>query len=94
MNKTIKIEHIGCRTYRNYSDQVLSLIEDGFEKGLKSAAVFIDHSAAYDTVWRYRLITKLLRIIPCKTISGIIISMSSNRFIKVVIGDRKSKQKP
>jgi len=96
VNNTIPIEQAGFRPHRNCCDQVLSLtanIEDGFEKGLKSAAVFIDLTAAYDTVWRDGLITKLLRTIPCKTISGIINNMLSNRLITVVIGDRKIKQK-
>lgn len=97
MNKTIPIELAGFRSYRNCCDQVLLLttnIEDGLEKFLKSAAVFIDLTAAYDTVWRDGLITKLLIHIPCKPIIGIINGMLSNRFITVVIGDRKSKQKP
>jgi hypothetical protein len=96
VNKTIPIEQAGFRPKRNCCDQVLSLttnIEDGFEKGLKSAAVFIDLTAAYDTVWHEGLITKLLRFIPCKTISGIINSVLSNRLFTVIIGNSKSKQR-
>lgn len=75
VNKTIPLEQAGFRPNKNCCDQVLALtanIEDGFEKGLKSAAAFIDFMAAFDTVWRDGLITKLLWVIPCKTISGII----------------------
>jgi len=51
VNKTIPTEQAGFRPHRNCYLQSLSLtanIEDGIEKGLKSAAVFIDLTAAYD----------------------------------------------
>lgn len=75
-------------------DQVLSIttrIEKGYEDQMKTAIVFIDLTAAYDTVWREGLITKFLKIIPCLTLCKIINEMLSNRLFKVVIGDNNTK---
>jgi hypothetical protein len=93
VNKTISIERAGFTSNRNCCGQVLALttnIEDGFEKGLKSAVAFIDLTVTYDTVSRDGLIKKLLQVIPCKTITGIINSMLSNILLTVVIGDGTS----
>ena len=53
-------------------DQVVLLtqnIEDSFEAKKKAGAVFIDLTAAYDTVWHRGLTYKLLRLLPDKHIS-------------------------
>ena len=50
-------------------DQVVLLtqnIEDSFEAKKKAGAVFVDLTAAYDTVWHRGLICKLLRLLPNK----------------------------
>ena len=55
-------EQAGFRKKRNTCDQVLALtsyIESGFQKKLKSGAVLIGLSAAYDTVWQAGLMMKL-----------------------------------
>jgi hypothetical protein len=62
----IPVEQAGFRPGRSCSDQVLSLtiyIEAGFQNRLKTAAVFIDLTAAHDTVWRHGLLYKLLQTI-------------------------------
>ena len=54
-------EQAGFRKKRNTCDQVLALtsyIESGFQKKLKTGAVLIDLSAAYDTVWQAELMMK------------------------------------
>src|SRR6195952_5295670 len=52
-------EQAGIRAGRNCCDQVLALsthIEKDFQKRLKTGAVFLDLTAAYDTVWKDGLI--------------------------------------
>jgi len=39
-------------------------IENGFEKTLKTGAVFLDLTAAYDTIWHTGLLYKLSKCIP------------------------------
>jgi hypothetical protein len=51
----LPIEQAGFRPNRNCCDQVLALtsyIESGFQKRLKTGVVFVDLTAAYDTVWK------------------------------------------
>ena len=58
-------EQAGFRRGKSTVDQVVLLtqnIEDSFEAG----AVFIDLTAAYDTVWHRGLTCKLLRLLPDK----------------------------
>lgn len=79
--KSIPIEQAGFRPNRSCSDQVLSLttfIEAGFQKQLKTSAVLIDLTAAYDTVWRHGLVSKLIRVIPCLGTTTLIEDMLSN----------------
>ena len=50
-------------------DQVVLLtqnIEDSFEAKNKAGAVFVDLTAAYDTVWHRGLTCKLLRLLTDK----------------------------
>lgn len=92
----IPIEQAGFRPNRNCTDQVLSLttfIEAGFQNQLKTAAVFIDLTAAYDTVWRSGIILKLMRVIPCKKTVDLIDAMLSNRNFQVLLGSNMSAQK-
>jgi len=47
-------DQAGFRQGRSTCDQVTALatfIENGFQEGLKTRAVFLDLTAAYDTVW-------------------------------------------
>lgn len=68
MLKQIKVEQAGFRHNRSCCDQILALttfIEAAFQERLKPSAVFVDLSAAYDTLWREEMIYKLLKTIPC-----------------------------
>jgi Reverse transcriptase (RNA-dependent DNA polymerase)/Endonuclease/Exonuclease/phosphatase family len=96
VNEVIPIEQAGFRHGRSCTDQLMSLtthIENGFERKLKTAAVFVDLTAAYDTVWRTGLIYKLLKAVPCKKISRLVNNMLSNRSFQVYLNDEKSKQR-
>lgn len=62
-------DQAGFRKNRSCCDQVIALtnfIELGFDKELKTGVVFLDLSAAFDTVWKKGLMLKLSRIIPCR----------------------------
>lgn len=88
-------EQAGFRPGRSCEDQVLALtsfIENGFQKMMKTSAVFIDLTAAYDTVWRDGLMYKLMKIIPCRKICGLINNMLSYRLFKVYLGDQVSNK--
>ena len=54
-------------------------IEDSFEAKKKAGAVFIDLTAAYDTVWHRGLICKLLRLLPDKHMVKMIMELVRNR---------------
>lgn len=88
------IEQAGFRPHRSCVDQVLSLtthIEAGFQKRLKSTVVFVDLTAAYDTVWREGLLYKFLNIIPCSRITSLLNNMLCDRPFQIITGDSKSK---
>ncbi|EEZ99467.2 hypothetical protein TcasGA2_TC000033 [Tribolium castaneum] len=89
-------EQAGFRPQRSCCDQVLALtthIESGFEKRLKTGAVLLDLTAAYDTVWKDGLIHKLYKVVPCKQIVSLIESMLTNRKFRVFVGEKSSKVK-
>jgi len=60
-------EQASFRHWRSAVDQVTLLtqdIEDSFSAKMKAGAVFVDLTAAYDTVWHRDLTCKLLRLLP------------------------------
>ena len=62
-------EQAGFRQGRSTVDQTVLFtqhIEDSFETKKKAGAVFVDLTAAYDTVWHRGLTCKLLRLLPGK----------------------------
>ncbi|CAK1602282.1 unnamed protein product [Parnassius mnemosyne] len=96
IDKVIPVEQAGFHCGRNCTDQVLSLttyIEAGFQKKLKTVAVLIDLSAAYDTVWRQGLVYKLMKAVSCRKMVGLLNSMLSNREFMVFLGDNESRTK-
>ena len=55
------IEQAGFRSHRSCNEQITALsssIENGFQRGKKTMVVFVDLTAAYDTVWRKGLLVK------------------------------------
>ena len=60
-------DQAGFRSNRSTCDQVAALttyIENGFQQQLKTGAVFLDLTAAYDTIWHTGLLVKLSRNLP------------------------------
>ena len=73
-------------------DQVVLLtqnIEDSFEAKKKAGAVFVNLTAAYDTVWHRGLTCKLLRLLSDKHMVQMIMELVWNRSFTMNTGDRK-----
>ena len=63
---------------RGCTKQVIALttlIENGFQNGLKSFAVFIGMTAAYDTVWVDRLLHKFADIVNSKKLISLMLNI-------------------
>ena len=75
-------EQVWFRRGKSTVDQVVLLtqnIEDSFEAKKKAGAVFIDLTAAYDTLWHCGLTCKLLRLLPDKHMVKMIMELVQNR---------------
>lgn len=89
-------EQAGFRRDRSCTEQALNLtsfIEHGFEKNLKTSVLFVDLSAAYDTVWRVGFMLKFYKAVPSKKMGQLVNNMLSNRFVRVVMGNKNSSWK-
>ena len=64
-------------------------IEDSFTARRKAGAVFVNLTAAYDTVWHRGLTCKLLRLLPDKHMVRMIMELVQNRNFTLTIGDNK-----
>ena len=76
-------------------DQVVLLtknIENSFETKKKTGAVFVDLTAAYDTVWHHGLSCKLLRLLPDKHMVRMIMELFRNRSFTFTTGDSKQSR--
>ena len=88
-------EQAGFRRGKSTVDQVVLLtqdIEDSFEAKKKTGAVFIDLTAAYDTVWHRGLTCKLLRLLPDKHMVKMIMELVRNRSFTLTTGDSKQSR--
>ena len=88
-------EQAGFRRGKSTVDQVVLLtqnIEDSFEAKKKAGAVFIDLTAAYDTVWHRGLTCKLLRLLPDKHMVRMIMELVRNRCFTLPTGDSKQSR--
>ena len=77
-------EQAGFRRGRSTVDQVTLLTQDtehSFQHNEKVGVVFLDLTAAYDTVWHRGRHLKLLRIIPDRHMVGFIMEMSNRSFV-------------
>ena len=77
------------------TDQVTLLchdIEDSLQAGEKAGAVFLDLTAAYDTVWLRGLHMKLLETIPDKHLVGFIMELLSNRSFRLHTSNGQSSR--
>ena len=85
----------GFRRGKSTVDQVVLLtrnIEDFFEAKKKAGAVFVDLTAAYDTVWHRGLTCKLLRLLPDKHMVRMIMELVRNRSFTLTTGDSKQSR--
>ena len=62
-------------------------IKDSFETEKKTAAVFVDLTVVYDTVWHCNLTCKLLRLLPNKHMVWMILELIRNRSFTFTTGD-------
>ena len=64
-------------------------IEDSFSTKKKAGAVFVNLTAAYDTVWHHGLTCKLLHLLPDRHIVHMIMEMVYNRSFTLTTGNGK-----
>jgi len=89
----LPIEQAGFRAGRSTCDQVLALstfIENGFQQNLKTGAVFLDLTAAYDTVWHTGLLLKLAKSLPA-WVPNVVEFLLRDRRIRVHMGEDSSR---
>ena len=88
-------EQAGFQHRKSTVDQVVLLtqnIEDSFEAKKKAGAVFVDLTAAYDTVWHRGLTCKLLRLLSDKHMVRMIMELVQNRSFTLTTGDNKQSR--
>ena len=87
-------EQAGFRPGKSCTSQLLNLtehIEDGYEMRLITGAVFVDLSAAYDTVNHRRLLSKVLDMTGDVHLTDLIRTMLESRRFFVVLNGKKSR---
>ena len=87
-------EQAGFRPGKSCTSQQLNLtehIEDGYEKRLITGAVFVDLSAAYDTVNHRRLLSKVLEMTGDVHLTDLKRTMLESRRFFVVLNGKKSR---
>ena len=85
-------EQAGFRRGKSTVDQFVLLtqkIEDTFEPKKKAGAVFVNLTAAYDSVWHRNLTCKLLRLLSDKHTVRMIMELVRNRRFTLPIDDSK-----
>ena len=94
VEENLSPDQAGFRPGRSTCGQLLNLtqyIEDGFEKREITGTVFVDLTAAYDTVNHKLLLFKVANMVKNKTILAIIQSLLENRRFYVEMDGRKSR---
>ena len=74
VDEILNIEQAGFRPGRSTQDHVLALttyVENGYQRRDKTGVVFLDLTAAYDTLWHNGLLVKLSKVLPCWAVSVI-----------------------
>ena len=85
-------QQAGFRHGRSVVDQVTLLtqdIEDSFSAKKEAEAVFVDLTAACDTVWHRSLTCKLLQFLPDRHMIHMIMEMVGNRSFTLTTGNSK-----
>ena len=88
-------EQTGFRRGKSTVDQVVLLtqnIKDFFEAKKNTGAVFVNLTAAYDTVWHCGLTCKLLRLLSDKHMVKMIMEFVRNRSFTLTTGDSKQSR--
>ena len=88
-------EQAGFRHGRSTVDQIVLLtqnIKDSFEAKKKASAIFVDLTAAYDTVWHRGLTCKLLRLLPDKHKVRMIMELVQNQSFTLTTSDSKQSR--
>ena len=86
---SLLLEEQGFRHWRSTEDQLTLLTQDsqdGFLAKTKAGAVFIDLTAAYDTVWYRDLTCMLLPMLPDRHMVLMIMEMFGNRSFNLCPG--------
>ena len=94
MEPKIIPQQAGFREVKSTTGQLLNLtqhIENGFEKRLVTGAVFVDLSAAYDTVNHRILMTKIYQMTDDKAMITLLGTLLKNRTFYVVLNQKKSR---
>ena len=92
VDEILNIEQSGFRPGRSTQNPVLALttyVENGFQRQDKTGVVFLDMTAAYDTVWHKGMLVKLSKVLPCLAVSVIELLLGQRRF-RVQMGDISS----
>ena len=87
-------QQAGFRPGKSTTGQLLNLtqhIEDGYERGVVTGTVFVDLSAAYDTISHKRLLNKIYRMTSDIKFTDLIGNMLSNRRYFVELNGQKSR---
>jgi len=93
VDKQLPVSQAGFRPGRSCDEQVLSFtthVENGFQEKKKTGAVFLDLSAAYDTVWHTGLALKLSKIVPPAYTRTIMMLLQNHQFC-VHFDNKRSK---
>ena len=92
MEPVLQPEQAGFRPGRSTVDQVLAIttyIENGYQNNLKTGFVFLDLTAAYDTVWHRALLVKLSRVLPAWAVNAVEL-LIRDRMFRVHMGQKTS----
>ena len=94
MEPEIIPQRAGFHEDKSTTGQLLDLtqrIEDGFEKRLVTGAIFVDLSAAYDTVNHRILMTKIYQMTDDKAMTTVFGTLLKNRMFYVALNQKKSR---
>ena len=92
LDPSLPKKQAGFRHGKTTVDQFVLLtqnIEDSFEAKKNTGAVFVDMTAAHDTVWHRGLTCNLLRLLPDKHMVRMIMELVRNRSFTLTTGDSK-----
>jgi Reverse transcriptase (RNA-dependent DNA polymerase) len=93
----ILISQASFHEHRSWTEQVLALtspIEAGFQRKLKTGAVFIDLTAAYDNIWIDSLMLKFIHSVNWAKLAKLWNKMLSNRYSAYRVLDIKFADTP